>query len=157
MAIINRDGDNSEKKEWCTWVGSNGVTGIPTGASIFLCGPIPYPYQFQTIQAYAVGMSGAPQLAFYIFRPLVAGPGASFPGCTYISIGNSNMVLTNGLTAMPLGYSGLVTQGSTLLIGQQWDSIVAVTSVANSACTQLVVNMVLKKTQDIVSHNAFQL
>ena len=156
MAIINRDADNSEKKEWISYVNGNSL-GIVTGVTLTLGGPIPYPYQLQTIQAYAMGMSGAPQLAFYIFRPLVAGPGASYPGSTYIAIGNSNMVLTNGYSSMPLGYSGLVPQSSTLLIGQQWDSIVAITSGANTACTQLVVNMVWKKTQDIVSHNAFQL
>ncbi len=145
MPVINRTGDVSEQKEWASWTSSS---SIGTGATIPYIGPIPFPYQVQSIQAFAIGMSGAPQLAFSIFR--------SFPnngGNTVIAIGISNMVLTNGITSLPSSYSGLVAQNSTLLIGKAWDTLLFTTSGANSAATQLVVNCVIKKTQDIVSHN----
>lgn len=145
MAIINRDGENSEKKEWLSYVNGNSI-GIATGQTLALMGPVPYPYQIQSLVAYALGMSGAPQLAFSILRPLAAGN-------TVIAIGVSNLVVPNGFSALPSGYSGLAAQSSTLLVGNAGDILMATTSGANSACTQLVVNVVWKKTQDIVSHN----
>ncbi len=155
MAIINRDGDVSESKEWVGWASNDGYAGptfgpgyIATGVTVPFCGPIPYPFQIQSIQAYAIGMSGAPQLAFSIFRPL-----PNNGGNTVIALGVSNLVLVNGVTSLATGYSGLAAQNSTLLIGQKWDTLMFTTQGANSAVNSLVVNVVWKKTQDIVSHN----
>lgn len=150
MAIVNRDGDASEQKEWITWVSgpASGVSyglGVGVGVTIVLAGPIPYPYSIQSCAALALGMSGAPQLAFSILRP--------GNGNTVIAIGLSNMVVSNGFSLAPVGYSGLAAQGSTLLLGQRNDILLATTVGANTAFTNLVVNVVVKKTQDIVSHN----
>lgn len=161
MPIINRDGDNSEKKEWVNFSSgfATGISyglGVGTGVTMIIGGPIPYPYVVQTVYAYAMGVSGAPQLAFGILRPLPGAVGASFPGSTVILIGVSNLVLSSGTTSLAQGFSGLAAQGSTLLTGQAGDCLLATTAGANSACTQLVINVVVKKTQDIVSHNNIQ-
>ena len=165
MSIINRDGDVSETKEWISWSSAqgNGTNGgtfgngyVATGATLYLAGPMPYSYQIQTVQALAPnGGSGAMQLAFSIARPAIG-------GMTIIAIGNSNMVICSGVsflgtgfsgTYSTLGYSGLVAQGSTLLTGQRGDILMATTQAANTATNLLMIQIVVKKTQDIVSHN----
>jgi hypothetical protein len=165
MAIINRDGDASETKEWLSWTSqqgggtSGGTFGngyVPTGATLYLMGPMPYPFTIQSIRALSPnGGSGAIQLAFLIGRPAVG-------GMTLINIGLSNLVVTNGAsfagtgfsgTFATTGYSGLANQGSTLLNGQAGDVLMAVTQGANTASNLLLIQMVWKKTQDIVSHN----
>ena len=150
MAIVNRDGDVSEQKEWITWVAAQSgasYLGLGTGVTIMLGGPMPYPYVVQSAGAVATGTSGAPQLVFAINRVI------GNTGVTTIVIGISNYIIPSSASFMPyVGFSGLV-QGSTLLIGQRGDLLVASTAVANTACTNLLINVVVKKTQDIVSHN----
>lgn len=150
MAIVNRDGDVSEQKEWITWVAAQSgasYLGLGTGVTIMLGGPIPYPYVIQSAMAVATGTSGAPQLVFAINRVI------GNTGVTSIVIGISNYIIPSSASFMPsVGFSGLV-QGSTLLLGLRGDLIVASTAVANTACTNLLINVVIKKTQDIVSHN----
>ena len=151
MAIVNRDGDVSETKEWITFVAapSNGASylGLGTGLTLILAGPMPYPFTVQSAMAVATGTSGAPQLAFALNRVI------GNTGVTSIVIGISNYVIPSSASYMPaVGWSGLV-QGSTLLLGQRGDILVASTAVANTACTNLLINVVVKKTQDIVSHN----
>lgn len=165
MAIINRDGEPNEQKEWISWssqqgAGINGGTFgngyVPTGATLYLAGPMPYPYMIQTVRGLSPnGGSGAIQLAFSIARPLVG-------GMTIIGIGVSNMVVCNGVsfagsgfsgTFATTGYSGLAAQSSTLLIGQAGDVLMATTAGANTASNLLLVQIVVRKTQDIVSHN----
>ena len=150
MPIINRDGDVSEAKEWITWVASQSgasYLGLGTGITIMLAGPMPYPYIIQSAAAVATGTSGAPQLVFAINRVI------GNTGVTSIVIGISNYVIPSSASFAPsVGWSGLV-QGSTLAIGFRGDILVASTAVANTACTNLLINVVVKKTQDIVSHN----
>lgn len=165
MAIINRDGDPSEQKEWISWSSAqgNGTNGgtfgngyVATGTTLYLAGPMPYNYQIQSVQGFSPnGGSGAIQLAFSVARPLVG-------GMTLIAIGNSNMVVCNGTsfagfgfsgTYATMGYSGLVAQNSTLLIGLRGDVLMATTQAANTASNLLLIQVVVKKTQDIVSHN----
>ena len=151
MAIVNRDGDVSEQKEWITWCAapSNGASylGLGTGLTLLLAGPMPYAYVVQSAMAVATGTSGAPQLVFAISRVI------GNTGVTSIVIGISNYIIPSSASFMPVvGFSGLV-QGSTLLIGQKGDYLVASTAVASTACTNLLINVVVKKTQDIVSHN----
>jgi len=147
MPLINRDNDASETKEWEFYQNGNSL-GISTGSTLFITGPMPYPFLIQSVNAYAVGMSGAPQLQFGIFRPLPSGGGS-----TVMLYGISQMVVSNGLSGLPSGYSGMSPQGSTLLIGKAGDVLTATTQVASTACTQLFIQVVWKKTQDIVSHN----
>lgn len=144
MAIINRDGDKSEKKEWVYYASNSAVAA---GSTLLLSGPIPFPFAVQSVSAISNGASGAPQLAFFIGRP---GSG----GMTLIGIGISNMVIPNAASFQVAGgYSGLAAQGSTLLNGNAQDVIIGSISGSNTACSQLLIQMVLIKTQDIVSHN----
>jgi hypothetical protein len=157
MAIVNRDGDVSEQKEWISWSSGspNAVSGVTfpqgylaTGATLFIAGPMPYPYVIQSFNAIATGTSGAPQLVFSIQRSI------SGSAATVIAIGISNMVVPVAASfPASLSYSGLAATGSTLLLGQRGDIILATTAVANTAMNQLMINMVVKKTQDIVSYN----
>lgn len=150
MPLINRDNDVSEAKEWITWVAADvgaSYLGLATGMTLLLGGPMPYPYVIQSAAAVATGTSGAPQLVFAINRVI------GNTGVTSFVIGISNYVIPSSASFMPsVGYSGLV-QGSTLLIGLRGDILVASTAVSNTACTNLLINVVVKKTQDIVSHN----
>ena len=166
MAILNRDLDSSAQRDWISWSsqglsfgasygapGGLGVGGVATGITLLLTGPMPYPYVLQSANTLAVGVSGAPQLTFSILRPIV---GAAM---TAIPVSISNMVICSGQSFLGfgasavgyIGYSGLAATGSTLLLGQRGDIIVASTSVANSACTLLTVNLVVQKVQDLVS------
>ena len=166
MAIVNRDKDTSEQRDWITWSsagtcfgasfgapGGIGAGGVQVGATIYLAGPMPYPYIVQSANAIAFGTSGAPQLGFSILRPFVG------QAATVIAIGNSNMVVCSGQSFLGfgasavgyLGYSGLAATGSTLLLGQRGDMLLATTIVANTACTSLNINMVVQKVQDILS------
>lgn len=166
MAILNRDMDSSAQRDWISWSsqglsfgasygapGGIGVGGVATGITLFLTGPMPYPYVLQSANAMAVGTSGAPQLSFAILRPVA---GAAM---TAIPVSISNMVICSGQSFLGfgasavgyIGYSGLAAAGSTLLLGQRGDLIVAATAVANTACTVLTVNLVVQKIQDVVS------
>ena len=159
MALRNADKDASEQRDWITWSSGAypaGVTFgsgyIPTGVTLFLAGPMPYPYVVQSVNAMAIGTSGAPQLAFSILRPIASA------AMTAIPISISNMVICSGQSFLGfgasavgyLGYSGLAATGSTILIGQRGDILVASTAAANTASTQLMINMVVKKVQDVV-------
>lgn len=143
MAIVNRDLDPSQQKEVVHFVSNSAVA---TGASLLLAGPLPYPCALQSCESAAFGVSNAMQVAFVVLR-LTSG------GQTAISLGISNMVLNNYGTSGVIGYSGLAAPGSTLLSLQTNDLLVAQTSVANGNATSLSLNLVLKKLQDIVSHN----
>ena len=165
MTIINRAGAPSEQIEWFSWSSAqgNGTNGgtfgngyVATGATLYLFGPMPYPFTIQSVQAMNPnGGSGAIQLAFSIARPLVG-------GMTVIGIGVSNMVVCAGIsfagfgysgTAATAGYSGLAAVGSTLLNGLRGDMLLATTAAANTASNLLMIQMVVRKTQDIVSYN----
>lgn len=165
MALRNADKDPSEQRDWISWSsmglsfgasygapGGLGVGGVATGQTLYLTAPMPYNYIIQSANAMAPnGVSGAPQLAFSIWRPTTA-------GVTIIGIGISNMVIAQGASftgygfsgPYSLGYSGLAATGSTLLLGQRGDILMATTQVANTACTLLTINIVVQKTQDIV-------
>jgi hypothetical protein len=164
MALVNRDKDASEQRDWITW-SSNGLnfgstfavgTGqgaVPVGATLYLAGPMPYNYVVQSANAMTFGTSGAPQLSFGILRPVVG------QLATLVAISISNMVICSGQSFLGfgasavgfIGYSGLAATGSTLLNGQRGDILVATTAVANTCCNQLVINMVVQKVQDIVT------
>lgn len=154
MAIVNRDLDASQTKEVIHWMSTpaTGISyglGVGTGVTIFISGPMPYPGTVQSAQAVAIGRSGAPELVFSLFRPA--------NGNTVVALGISNLVIPNGLSAAVTSYSGLAATGSTLLNFQRGDMFMVTTAGANTACTNLVVSMVVKKTQDIVTHNGTSL
>lgn len=142
MAIVNRDRDASEQKDVIHFVSNAAVaTGATLNAAI-----LPYPCSLQSVKVAAFGVSNAMQLAFNVQR-FTSG------GLTLIALGISNLVLVNMGTSGAQGFSGLAAVGSTLLSLQAGDVLHLVSSVANGNATHLVVNMVVKKLQDIVSHN----
>ena len=166
MPLLNRDKDASEQRDVLSWnsvglsfgasygaPGGIGQGGVATGITLFLAGPMPYPYVLQSVNALAVGTSGAPQLVFSILRV------AASAAMTAIAVSISNMVICSGQSFLGfgasavgfLGYSGLAAAGSTLLLGQRGDLIVASTAVANTACTTLAVNLVVQKIQDTLT------
>jgi hypothetical protein len=141
MAITNRDLDASEQKEVFHW---RGHTQINTGYTSWI-GVVPFPCVVQSARAVAVGVSAAMQVAFQAQRFAA--------GNTVIGLGISNLILSNFGTSGCLGYSGLAAAGSTLLQLQQGDILMFETAVTNSAASQLALEVVVKKTQDIVAHN----
>jgi len=141
MAIVNRDLHASEQKEVLHFV-SQGAIATGTTKVMHV---IPYPCTLEQVKGYALGVSNAMQVAFQVAR--FAG------GATAINLGISNLILVNAGTSGPLGYSGLAVPGSTLLSLQTDDVLQMVTSVANGNATDLSLNFVIKKTQDIVSYD----
>lgn len=145
MAIVNRDLDPSQQKVEFQYVGA---TQISTGYTSIIC-KIDYPCTIQSASSFALGVSTAMQVALQVWRFTSA-------GLTIIIPGVSNMVLNNYGTSGILAYSGLAPQGSSLLQLQQGDAVGFATSGANAAATNLVLDVVLKKTQDIVATNGVQ-
>lgn len=142
MAIVNRDVSASEQKEVLYFVSQGAVaTGVTKVAHV-----LPYPCTLESVRSYALGVSNAMQVAFQVAR-FTSG------GATAINLGISNMILQNAGTSGIIGYSGLAAAGSTLLQLQAGDVIQFVTSVANGNATDLSLNFVIKKVQDIVSYN----
>lgn len=142
MPIVNRDVDVSQQKEVVHFA-SNGA--IATGATRLVC-TVPYPCTLQNIQAVALGVSSAMQITFNKLTFVAA-------GATVQNMGVSNLVLVNQGTSGPQGFSGLAVAGSTLLNLQAGDAIYIASSVANGNALDMTLNFVLKKTQDIVSHD----
>lgn len=147
MAIVNRDKDVSEQKECIFYSSASGAGASPLVTGITkIIAMVPYPCTLQSIGVGAFGVSSAMQVAFS--KQYYAGG-----GMTVVGIGISNLVLQNMGVSGQIGYSGLAVPGSTLLNFNMGDQLILTTSVANSACSDLLLNIVLKKVQDIVSYN----
>lgn len=141
MAILNRSKDASEQKE----VINAALGAVATGSTKQVL-IVPYPCTIQPqVKVAATGVSNAMQIAFQVNR-FIAGTGA-----TAINLGISNVVLQNVGTSGPLGFSGLAAVGSTLLNLAANDVLQVVSSVASGNATDLVIDLVIKKTQEIVS------
>lgn len=150
MSITNRNVHPSQQLDWITYISPQSVGNsslIQTGATILL-EMMPYPGTIQSGLVAATGVSNAMQLALKIHRFV---PGAGF---TLISVGISNLVLQNVSTSGPIGFSGFAAAGSTLMNFLTGDILFLQTSVSNGAATSLVLELVVKKTQDIVSYNS---
>ena len=153
MAIVGRDLDVSERKDalfYCSQVVGQSVIGLDGGnigisavVSMFL---VPYPCTIQSGVVFSLGNSASPQHTLTNFR----WNGSAM--ATY-AISISAMVLTVAGTSGPQGLSGLPAAGSTLLNLQQGDLLAMVTSAANTATGRLVLELVVKKTQDLVAYN----
>lgn len=144
MAIVNRDYDASEQRK--TLQCEFGVTG--TGVTL-LCAQVPVASELQAIRVAAVGLSGAPTVAFTIGR-FIAGTGFTS--------------LTGGATTLTLtafGTSGLQTMavtasGSSLVALTAGDVLQLTTAGANAAAAALSVAFVVKELVDIKNqYNAF--
>lgn len=139
MAIVNRDNHPSEQK-----VVINAQLGaMATGVTRFVA-VMPYPCALESVRAAAAGVSNAMQLAF----EKITGAGSSG-----VAMGISNMVLQNRSVSGVVGFSGLAAQGSTLLQMNTGDTLQVISSVSNGNATDLTLEFVVKKLQDIVSHN----
>lgn len=145
MAIFNRELDPSQQKETFYYRGATGINITGTTGAIAI---MPYPGVIQSARSFAQGVSGAMQVAFSVLR--FAG------GATVIGCGISNMILNEFGVSGIMGYSGLAVPGSTLLNVQAGDVLYFTTSVANTAAQTLMLEVVIKKTQDIVSYNGVQ-
>lgn len=148
MAIVNRDNDATQQKEAVHQAYKNvgvGSTVLAGGSSYWIGGPMPYPYLLESARTYVLGISGAPALRLIIDR-FVAGQ-------TRIVCSISNMVLTNYGTSGSFGVSGLAPLGSTLLQGQAGDQLSFDVVGANTAITDITISVVVRKSQDIVSHH----
>lgn len=153
MAILGRDLDVSERKvafQWCSSVGGQSLNvltadciGVSAQIRMFM---VPFPCTLQSGTVYNQGSSVGAQLTLVNER----WNGSAM--ATY-AIGISNMVLNNSGTSGPQGFSGFAAAGSTLLNLQMGDIVSLVTSVANTATRNLIVELVVKKTQDIVAYN----
>jgi hypothetical protein len=147
MAITNRDLDASQQKDSFSWAYSKNVHGkttINTGATFLVC-MFPYAGVLQSVRSYGVGLSGSPSLDFKILRFAAGG--------TSIACSISSMIVNEFGTSGILGYSGLAAAGSTLLLVAPGDILAVQTGVANTAADSLLVQVVIKKTQDVLSYN----
>lgn len=152
MPIVARDLDVSEKKvalQWSNMLGgqsllpaSGAIMGISTLINMFM---VPFPCTIQSGTVFSQGLSGSPQVTLNTVRWA--------PGATTFALSISAMVLTTFATSGPQGLSGLPASGSTLLNLQYGDVLQIVTSGANTAISQLIYELVVKKTQDIVAFN----
>lgn len=149
MSIANRNLHLSQQLDWITYFSPQSVGNsilVQTGATL-LFQVMPYPATIQSGLVTATGVSAAMQLSLKVQRFV---PGA---GLTLITVGISNIVLQNMGTSGVLGFSGFPANGSTLLNLLTGDILFLQTSVAASAATALMVELAVKKTQDIVSFN----
>lgn len=149
MAIVNRDNDASQQKVEYNWVSNSlGATTVNTGATGWIA-MVPFPGVIQSFRGAAVGLSGAPSVVLQVMRGSAGG--------TTIACTISAMILVEiGATGV-LGFSGLAAAGSTLLNVQAGDILQFQTGVANTAARGLLLEVVVKKTQDIVSYNGTSL
>lgn len=138
MAIVNRDLDGSEQHVEVT----AHLGAVATGTTAFLF-HAPWPCTLKYVRAAAQGVSNAMQVAFEKLSI----------GSSGIPMGISNLVLQNYSVSGSVAYSGLAAAGATVLKLSAGDVIKGVTSVANGNATDLVLTMVLQKTQDIVSND----
>lgn len=148
MAIVNREKDASEQKEWIGAVTGNNIQGgtaLSTGSSVLISGPMPYPFVVDSGRVYGIGLSSTPQIRLILDR--FAG------GQTRIVLSISNMVVPAYGTSGSFGLSGLAPAGSTLLNGLPGDVLSIDVVGANTAFTALSIQVAVKKTQDIVSMN----
>lgn len=158
MTIINRDKNITEQKEWIQWNNDFGVGAVgqsslvQSGQTLLIAGPMPYPGRLQSGEIFATGVTTAMQISLSLQRFIgPSGPGTA--GFTNITVGISNMVLQNVSVSGPLGFSGFPAANSTLLLFQAGDCFMLTTSGANGAASSVAINLVVIKTQDIVSHN----
>lgn len=137
MAIVNRDLDVSQQKH----IIEHQLGAVATGATKFFF-IAPFPCVLEQVRVSAAGVSNSMQIAF----EKITGAGSSG-----LPIGISNMVLQNRSVSGIVGFSGLAAVGSTLLNLQYGDVVQIVSSVSNGNATDLLVQAVVRKVQDVVS------
>lgn len=147
MAIVNRDVDQSQQKvdySYCFNPAASGLTNLVTGVSLVAVGPIPYPYTLDSVRFAALGVSGAPVVRVLITR---------FVGGATTLVAGNTMALQNFGTSGVIGNSLGFVVGNTLLAGQAGDYLGLDVFGANTAVQTLLVDYVVKKTQDVLQWN----
>ena len=151
MAIVGRDLDVSERKDFLTFntqfggqsLVTNGGNVTQTGSTLAMF-MIPFPCTVRGGLVFNQGVSGAPGITLTVQRFV--------GGATVLPLGLSMMVLTAYGTSGVQGLSGLAPQGSTLNILVPGDVVYCTTTVANSAIDDLMIQLIVQKTQDIVAY-----
>lgn len=153
MAIVNRDLDVTQQKDiyQVKMLGTttNGLIVSSAGITIALA-CIPYACELESVRAYAQGVSGSPILQLYK-NVYISGTGQ-----TIYAMGVSGLVLANFASAGLLGASVLPASGSTTIQLNSGDVVIGVLSGANTALTELAVDLVVQKLADIVTSNGQQ-
>lgn len=153
MPIVGRDLDVSERKVSFSWsaqfggqsLATSGGIVVATGSTLFMF-MVPMNCALQSGKVFAMGISGAPQIALLAQRFAA--------GATSVALGISNMVLSAFGTSGAQGLSGLPPAGSTLLNLTAGDVLFLTTAGANTAISNLILELVVVKTQDIVAYNS---
>lgn len=142
MAIVNRDFDVSQQKDVINHTQNSAVA---TGATLFVAA-LPYPCTLAAVSCAATGVSNAMQVGFYANRWVTA-------GLTSIPLGISNMVLVEYSSSGVVPGLSMLFTGSSAVALLAGDVITLQTSVTNGNALKLAFNFIVKKTQDIVSHD----
>lgn len=143
MAIVNRTLDTTEQRKVFGVVAG----AVATGVTGLICA-VPYPCVLDEGQIMAFGLSGSPSYAISIQR-FIAGTGFT---TIVIATGTSNTPPAYGTSGV--GSSGIVfvAAGSTLRNLLANDVLAFTSGVANTAVTNLAINVVLRPIQDIKVH-----
>jgi len=140
MALVNRDKDASEQKDSVNITLRTVTNGVTIPVLV-----MPYPCTVQSVRAVCSGISGAPTIAFYK---------SAAAGITLEAIGISALVVASLGTSGVLGFSGLAAAGSTLLDFASNGVLTLISGGGTGAAFDYaVVEVCLKKTQDIVAYN----
>lgn len=143
MAIVNRDLDASQQKEVISYATAPGSV-ISTGTTLAMW-VAPFPCQIQSARVGTLGVSGAPQARFSVQRMAA--------GLTIVAVGSTSLITNLGISGI-LGHSGVMSAGTTLLQLQAGDVLSLETAGGSAtAAIGIVAQIVVKKLQDIVSHN----
>jgi len=139
MAICNRDLGFSEQEKLL----GDAYGALATGVTVPVA-TVPWPCTIQSAKVAAFGISGTPTVALTIQRFIVGSGVTSYLG------GFTTLTMQAAGTS---GVQSVVTAaaGSTALLLQTGDVIMATTGGANSAVTGLQVSVVVQATQDIRS------
>lgn len=140
MAIVNRSNDASQQKDAFQYTEKLVTTGVTFPVAI-----MPYPCTLQSVRGVAQGISGTPIVSLYKASGSV--------GATLEAIGISGIVVAVMGTSAPAGQSMLAASGSTLLDFAAGDVLYAISTGSNAAADNFILEYVVKKTQDVVSHN----
>lgn len=145
MALVNRDKDVTEQKEYGTTIVTTSVAA--SAGSNFPVWIAPYPCVLKAVEIAANGISGSPNAAIDIYR-FIVGTGAT----TVLSVGNTLAVKAMSLSG-PQGFS-LAAAGSTLASLATGDVVILnqLFSGGNVAIDKACVSVVVQPTQDIKSH-----
>jgi len=143
MPNINRTDDASQQQEILTIRAMNvagGVTGIPSGSTLYCETIVPRAMTIQSIQHTCFGISGAPQALLGCLR---------FANSTSFVIGSTALIPSYGVS----GFMSYSLQGGTTALQLQKGDILVMQQLGGSATATVAVqmNIVVKNVQDIKS------